>query len=262
MPPLSHACWPAPPQVFAFPGKVEKIADALVCSVALNPEPVVVPLRAVGTKPDVEIRGMGKDGKEGIKFQRLLLGKRDTRTFELHNHSLLPVKWWLDKVADLPPELSVSPTEGVLPAREAATVRVELAAKTPRQVAGSVSLRVQDERGVMPVAQDATIVIAGEAYAISTDVQYPAADKPGIDFGTVRVDDTETRSLVLANTGKYEVAFSVAMRGNVLKDLIAVEPQKGKINPNGKAEIKVTLNPTKTLKTEASPWWMHVYAHL
>lgn len=238
-------------QVFAFPSKPEQVADSIVCSVDLNPTPTLFNIRAVGTKPAVEVAGI-EDMKAGIKFQRLLLGKRDVKTFELRNTSLLPVKWSLDKVADLPPELMVTPFEGVLPARESAPIRVEFSSKEARNVQSSVVVKVQDEKAILPAVQDIPIALSGEAYSINTDVQYPAAEYQGVDFGTIRVWDADQRSIVVSNTGKYEIAFNVGVRSGPLKELLTVEPASGKINPNGKQEIKINFNAAKTLRQEVT----------
>ena len=239
-------------RVFAFPSEksLNTIEDTVVCSVDQNPKVSTFKVKAIGTKPQVEVTGI-EDMKAGIKFQRLLLGKREVKTFEIENTSLLPVQWRLDKVADLPEEFLVTPVEGLLPARESATIRIELTATEAKNLAGTMVLKVQDEKGVMPVVQEVPIPLAGEAYDITTDIKYPTEEYQGLDFGTVRVCDTAMQTITVTNQGKYDIGFNMNFKNSgPLKELLTVDPVEGTI-PAGKAqEIKVHFNQEQHLNHE------------
>lgn len=49
---------------------------------------------------------------EGVLFDRLLVGKKDTKTFFITNPGLLPIKWRLTGVEGLPKEFAVFPSAG------------------------------------------------------------------------------------------------------------------------------------------------------
>jgi len=54
---------------------------------------------------------------EGVVFERLLVGKSDTKEFFITNPGLLPIKWRLAGCDALPPELQIEPTSGEIAAR-------------------------------------------------------------------------------------------------------------------------------------------------
>lgn len=111
-------------QLYAFPRDEGEYEDALILTVTDNPEPVVFPISVIGAKPQLQARldegtvsqdaaataaaadakpktppgkaGTGKKGEkeavpgnkllsEGVVFERLLLGKQETKTIILAN---------------------------------------------------------------------------------------------------------------------------------------------------------------------------------
>jgi len=54
---------------------------------------------------------------EGVVFERLLVGKTDTKEFIITNPGLLPIKWRLTGVDMLPAELQITPNAGEVAAR-------------------------------------------------------------------------------------------------------------------------------------------------
>jgi len=57
-------------------------------------------------------------------FERLLVGKSDTKEFIITNPGLLPIKWKLAGVDTLPKELQITPTSGEIAPRSEIKVRV------------------------------------------------------------------------------------------------------------------------------------------
>jgi hypothetical protein len=78
-----------------------------------------------------------------IKFDRLLLNKRDTQAFTISNMGVLPFKWRLAGVAQLPPEFKVYPSEGELAARSKVQVTVEFNALKKQELHELVTLEVR-----------------------------------------------------------------------------------------------------------------------
>ena len=110
--------------MWAFPTEVGEVKDTLYASVAQNPEPYAFALTCTGVEPLVEMEGPWSD-KDGVSeeessvlldFDRLLLGRSETREFVLKNISFCAVAWKLDlsQLEEFDGELRVTPTEGVM----------------------------------------------------------------------------------------------------------------------------------------------------
>lgn len=85
----------------------------------------------------------GKAADYTIKFDRLLLNKRDTQSFTISNTGVLPFKWRLAGVAQLPAEFKVYPSEGELAARSKVQVTVECIALKKQELYELVTLEVR-----------------------------------------------------------------------------------------------------------------------
>lgn len=77
-----------------------------------------------------------------VAFERLLVGKRQSKGFTLSNTGVLPVKWRLAGAEALPPELRVSAVAGELPARTSAVVAVELSGAEEKELLELLRLEV------------------------------------------------------------------------------------------------------------------------
>lgn len=85
----------------------------------------------------------GKAAEYTIKFDRLLLNKRDTQAFTISNTGVLPFKWRLAGVTQLPAEFKVYPSEGELAARSKVQVTVEFSALKKQELYELVTLEVR-----------------------------------------------------------------------------------------------------------------------
>jgi hypothetical protein len=121
-------------------------------------EPVAQHAAAGGQRRTSDAGSLGKPagGKHGsglpkgakpadytIKFDRLLLRKRDTQAFTISNTGVLPFKWRLAGAAQLPPEFKVTPSEGELAARSKVQVTVEFNAIKKQELYEVVNLEVR-----------------------------------------------------------------------------------------------------------------------
>ena len=80
--------------------------------------------------------------REGLIFERLLLGQTAQKHFIICNTSLLPVKWHMAGLENLAPEFKVIPSSGELPARQEACVAVELTAQQKKDLSDKLTLQV------------------------------------------------------------------------------------------------------------------------
>lgn len=80
--------------------------------------------------------------REGLIFERLLLGQTAQKHFIIRNTSLLPVKWHMAGLENLAPEFKVIPSSGELPARQEARIAVELTAQQKKDLSDRLTLQV------------------------------------------------------------------------------------------------------------------------
>ncbi len=81
--------------------------------------------------------------REGVVFERLLLGQTQRKVFIIHNTSLLPVKWHLAGAENLPQEFKVLPSSGEVPPRQQVPVTIEFTAFQKKDFAEKVTLQVR-----------------------------------------------------------------------------------------------------------------------
>lgn len=80
--------------------------------------------------------------REGVVFERLLIGQTQHKAFIINNTSLLPVKWRLAGADALPQEFKILPSSGEIPARQQISVTVEFTAFQKKDLSEKVTLQV------------------------------------------------------------------------------------------------------------------------
>lgn len=80
--------------------------------------------------------------REGIVFERLLLGQTARKHFIIRNTSLLPAKWHMEGLDTLASEFKIVPSSGELPARQETRVAVELTAQQKKDLSDKLTLQV------------------------------------------------------------------------------------------------------------------------
>ncbi|KAJ1445550.1 hypothetical protein M885DRAFT_473458 [Pelagophyceae sp. CCMP2097] len=211
--------------VWAFPPTTGAFSDRLLACVAQNPEPYAFAVQCAGVEPALALAGPWEDDetaaqqraaqaaadeaarpttardKKGaalkdekaeeptgpvLDFDRLLLGRSETREFTLTNAAACAVAWRLDVAeldalrasrtgadgAPLPPlasELRIEPTSGRLPIHGSARVRVFFAAVDECVVSPKIKILYSDvEGGLEDEARTKSLdlVLRAEAYEI------------------------------------------------------------------------------------------------
>lgn len=94
--------------VFSFPELAKLYKDDIVCLLKDSPNPTVFSIQALGAEPAIEV------DQEVVAFDRLLLGKKLSKSLSLKNVCAIPANWTLSGVEALPSEFSVSHTSGTL----------------------------------------------------------------------------------------------------------------------------------------------------
>jgi hypothetical protein len=72
--------------------------------------------------------------------------------------------------------------------------------------------------------------------ATKTNPQEGAA---GVHFGALRVVDDAAHTVVLRNTGRYDVAFRFAVASQAVSDVMAIAPTEGALGPGKEASVVV-----------------------
>ncbi|KAL0040642.1 hypothetical protein WJX79_000331 [Trebouxia sp. C0005] len=241
-------------------------ADAVAAAPAVVAEP---PKVVEAAKPAAAAKGTAKKSKEppppelpltprsklvreGVVFERLLLGQTQRKVFIVHNTSLLPVKWRLAGAEALPQEFKLHPSSGEIPARQQIPVTVEFTAFQKRDLSEKVTLQTEDVAGIQGVAQEVGIALKGEAYCIDVAVKYPDPAAAILDYGLMKATQTASKSVSLVNTGKYAVAFAFHQRGAMMKELFTITPAEGNLAPGTQQAVELAFNRGQVLKREVT----------
>jgi hydrocephalus-inducing protein len=266
-------------KLWALPREAREYRNDLVLSVSNNPAPLVFPLKCWGTDPTLEIAGPWGDAvakaekaladntdKKLVKdleaklaalkdaltldFERILIGKSDTREFTITNKSLLPIEWEID-LGDFKDSanISISPTSGVLPINTTLPVVITFTSPDPLMLTGKFSLRYADNEGGLrstpPRFTTTKFSAVAEAYkitAVSLNSQGSETGGSEIDFGLMRVGDNAVQMMKMGNKGKYQIGYAFKLTTPQANNELKIHPMEGLIEAgNALAEIKVTF---------------------
>ena len=80
-----------------------------------------------------------------LDFDRILIGKTDTRSFTIKNTCLLPVAWEID-LGDFTdsPNITIEPMSGLLPINTTLPIVISFTSPDPLMLSGKFSLRYSD----------------------------------------------------------------------------------------------------------------------
>ena len=94
---------------------------------------------------DLEVKLASLKDALTLDFDRILIGKTETRSFTIKNTCLLPVAWEVDlgDFADSP-NVSISPMSGTLPINSTLPIVVSFNSPDPLMLTGKFSLRYSD----------------------------------------------------------------------------------------------------------------------
>lgn len=269
-------------KVWAFPRKSIDYESTLVICTSNNPLSLKFPMKCCGVDPTIECDGpwteaiakvqaeldntTEKPGSKPYKeiqdrlaqanefltldFDRLLLGKVETRSFTIKNSCLLPVSWEIDpdEFADSP-NVSIIPTSGVLQVGQSTTIVVSFSSPTALVLpGGKFFLKYSDgEGGLQAPARVLTkkFLLKAEAYFIkAVTLTAEGSDEKGneVDFGLMRVGDYATQSIKIGNNGKFKIGFKLSVKRPAMAQLIKIEPEEGIIEPGTNVvDIKLTF---------------------
>ncbi|EDQ90671.1 uncharacterized protein MONBRDRAFT_18473 [Monosiga brevicollis MX1] len=201
--------------VFAFPKDGKVHLDSLILTTTDAPMAWSCNIRCEGVSPALEL-----DAK-AVSFERILLRRTDTKILTLRNTCKLPVCWQLVGLEQLSAEASASAakTKGTVDPLGEMQLPMHFRSLKPITITKKVrsdSTLVLDCNS-LGVIKAESLAISAEAYDVALDVTFPRADRPVLDFETMRVFDEKTLQCTLKNKGRYEIAFKLEIDRSVLK---------------------------------------------
>ncbi|XP_006878929.1 PREDICTED: hydrocephalus-inducing protein homolog [Elephantulus edwardii] len=239
--------------LWAYPTAVGVFEDSVVCCIKENPKPAIFKLSCLGVRPELEL-----DQKQ-LHFERLLLGRKETKAIHLRNVSLLPVSWRVSNVDHLGDDFSVPKTQGTILPRSEYNLQVHFQPSKPITIKKAIRLEVLDAENLVGIVQMENIVILAESYDISLDISFPRGTEGGLDFGVVRVMEEIRQPLQLKNRGKYEIIFSFSVDSlersmTNLNSMLLVQPKKGSLTTADKpTNVQVVFCAKKEVKIDHQP---------
>uniref|UniRef100_A0A8C4S4T7 HYDIN axonemal central pair apparatus protein n=1 Tax=Erpetoichthys calabaricus TaxID=27687 RepID=A0A8C4S4T7_ERPCA len=237
--------------IWAYPTSSGLFEDAVVFCIKENPEPLVFKISCQGVRPELEL-----DRKQ-LHFDKILLHRRETKTLNLRNHSLLPVAWKLTGLENLGDEFSVSQDHGVVLPKSEYALQMYFRAQKQINLKKVIRLEVSDAESILGIVYTENIQIFAEAYDVTLDVSFPKDG--GLDFGVIKVMEEAKQVISLKNKGKYEIAFCFLLDATEpempeLKSLFTIQPLKGTLNPNEKAlQVHINFQSTKEVCIKNKP---------
>jgi hydrocephalus-inducing protein len=201
--------------------------------------------------------------QEVVEFDRLLLGKKLTKTLTLKNVCSIPTKWKLTGVQDLPPEFTVSLTNDILKPCQEQVINITFEAKEENKFEPQISLEVEDTEGYSIQQEVKVIKINAEAFKISPTVTIGGVNIVGanqedgqvLDFGAVRVGEPKENTITIKNDGKYPIKYNFTRKKKLTREIFTVEPEQDELQPQTEKVITVRFLSQREikLKTTNSP---------
>ena len=235
-----------PLRVWAIPRSEARFEDSIVCCIKENPQPVVFKVACTGVIPRLE-----PDRKE-LKFDKMLLHRKNTQILYLRNPCLLPVAWSITGVDMLGDDFVFCQDNGIIEPNSEVAVQAEFRAAKPVVVnKRSVRIDVSDVDKILGTIETFVIYIYAEAYDVAMDIIFPKGADGGLDFGCIRVFDDQKHVVTLRNKSRYDIAYgfeyesaSTALSMSELAMMFPVRPSNGKLVSGDKpAQVQIDFKP-------------------
>ena len=231
--------------VWCFPEENKVYNDKIIALIKDNPNPAIFNVSCTGAKPIVKI------DNPLVQFDRLLLKKPSKRTLKLTNDCQIPVKWTLKTGDNLPPEYTISKTDGVLKPCQDVDIEITFVSERQDQFLHKLVLEVEDTEGYNIKQQPQEIQLQAEAFDITVDIDVKNEEN-FMDFGAVRVGEPKEKKLTLTNKGKYPVKYGFNMKKKTTREIFTIEPSEGVLQPQEVKDIVVRFESQKEFKMKTT----------
>jgi len=182
-----------------------------------------------------------------ILFGPLLLGGKSKETVQIVNQEHIPfpftfVKSTISGEQEYGDSLSVLPISGVVPPQ--GSVPIEVSFHPKKEIEYNYNLVCNVKRKLRPLVLN----VKGQGYIISHSVHYesqPAAllkDEPClVQFGDIFVNETQSRSVQIVNSGKFNFDFTWKTLAGL--NYLAIAPESGTVRSGDKVQVNLTYAP-------------------
>eukprot|EP00667_Euglena_gracilis_P000008 EG_transcript_8 len=185
-----------------------------------------------------------------LNFGSVLIGAKARQEIVIENKEDLPFAFAFDKVMDANLEgqsmVAIRPMAGTVPAQSALPVEVVFSPTTEEAYNYNLVCRVKKKTTSL------TCNLKGEGYAVHETMALTAEFdtlllQPGVpnvlDFGRVHLNDRAIRTIVLANSGRYNFDFKWASPAS---RFLSVTPAMGSVAKGEKCVMELAFQPTTT----------------
>ncbi|KAK5867885.1 hypothetical protein PBY51_012341 [Eleginops maclovinus] len=222
--------------VWAYPTKLGRMKDSIICQIKDNPEPVIINISCWGVRPELELES------KHLHFNRTMLNRPESCSVTLRNKTALPVCWRLQGVEELGDEFSVPQDQGVISPHSSFLLSLHFRAKRPLQIKKILRLEVSDVEKILGIVQAENLQVTAEAYDIALEI----TPDGHLDFGTIKVFEESKMSLKIKNQGKYETAYKLTLLQSDptlpnLDSIFTFSPRSGTLMPHDKPTIVQVL---------------------
>ncbi|XP_071173399.1 hydrocephalus-inducing protein homolog isoform X10 [Mytilus edulis] len=194
--------------IWAYPCKVGRIDDSIVCCIRENPEPVVFKIACDSFNPELDLN------TKDFRFESVRLYRKEIRTIHMRNNTQLPVVWKVTGIEQLGDDFTLSADHGVIDPLQEYPLHAYFRAMKPLNTTQQkkIRLEIHDQEGVHPLSTE-NLTVHYEPYDISVDMSFNnkgdhGSDGGGLDLGIIHVGEEKKCTCALKNRGKYEVGYN------------------------------------------------------
>ncbi|KAJ2953758.1 hypothetical protein O0L34_g1383 [Tuta absoluta] len=176
----------------APPSPGDHTTNLLFC-IKDNPEIINITISCSGVLPIYEILPLTKK----IDFGMHLLYRREDDRFIVKNDSILPIMWKIRNPEDFEEDFIISRTSGIVPRNENHVVAVTYIACNVgiiTELPMTIDIFDEKERGY-PMVVD-SLWLSAECYDVMVECAFEDPNQNFLDFGNVKVNSTEYRSIL------------------------------------------------------------------
>lgn len=181
-----------------------------------------------------------------IDFNQLLLGGKAKETIMLINEEIIPFPFLFDRESIKGEEtygdsLTVSPISGVIPPQ--GSTPIEITFKPKRDTKYNYNLVCNIKRK----ARQLVLNVKGVGYVISHSVFYENSralmldESCDVNFGDIFINETQTRSVKITNSGRFNFDFSWKMPNT--SRCVTISPEQGTVRSGESVSIELKYFP-------------------
>ncbi|TMW60398.1 hypothetical protein Poli38472_000440 [Pythium oligandrum] len=197
-----------------------------------------------------------------VNFNTLLIGTKTSQTVALINHEHIPFNFVFDKIsldfAGEAPALLVHPLSSVIPPNGRTLVDIEFIPTEEKSYNFNLNCIIKRKPSRL------SLNVKGEGYSIHDALTISTGEDANdvrqavlgvgnaLDFGTVNVNESASRSVVIHNSGKFNFEFNWSLPSSalaaskmLLPPMLSIEPLQGTVKKNDKVTCRLNFAPTK-----------------